>query len=210
MKKILFIAAVGLLLAGCNGQDKKSGVKASDMPKAAQKAGGGGGIAYIETDTIMNQYEFCLDKQKELENKQAALQQKLQGEASAIERAMQSLQNDVQSGKITNEQQYNQRQQNIATQQQTYQKHEAEYTQEMADATIALNKELRQRINDFIKEYNKDGRFAIILTNSQADLNVIYAEPSMDITADVLEGLNKAYKKDQDKAEKAQKAEEKK
>ncbi len=199
MKKILFIAAVALFAASCNNNGQKSGVKENGMPKAAQNAKGGGGIAYVETDTIMKQYEFCIDKQKELENKQAALQQKLQGEAASVEKAMQALQNDMQSGKITNEQQYNQRQQSIARQQQAYQQHEQQFTQEMADATVTLNKELRERINNYIKEYNKNGRFSIILTNSEADLNVIYAEPSMDITKDVVEGLNKAYKKESEK-----------
>ena len=196
MKNLIIIASVVLAFAACNGQDKKANVKGNNLPKAGQSAKGGGGIAYVETDTIMKQYEFCVDKQKELENKQAALQQKLQGEASSIEKAMQSLQTDMQNGKITNEQQYNARQQSIGRQQQAYQQHEQQYTQEMADATIALNKELRQRIGDFIKEYNKDGRFSMILTNSESDLNVIYAEPSLDITKDVVEGLNKAYKKD--------------
>lgn len=199
MKKILFIAVVALFAASCNSNGQKSGVKQNGMPKAEQNAKGGGGIAYVETDTIMKQYEFCIDKQKELENKQAALQQKLQGEAASVEKAMQALQNDMQSGKITNEQQYNQRQQSIARQQQAYQQHEQQFTQEMADATVTLNKELRERINNYIKEYNKNGRFSIILTNSEADLNVIYAEPSMDITKDVVEGLNKAYKKESEK-----------
>ncbi len=35
----------------------------------------------------------------------------------------------------------------------------------------------------------------MILTNSAATVNVLYAEPSLNITDEVIEGLNKQYKK---------------
>ena len=44
----------------------------------------------------------------------------------------------------------------------------------------------------FLKEYNKDKKYGIIL--SKAGDNLLYADKAYDITKDVIAGLNKAYK----------------
>ncbi len=74
-------------------------------------------------------------------------------------------------------------------------RHQQQYEEAMTKATQAYQKELRKRINDYLTEYNKDGRYSMILTNSEATINVLYAAPGSDITKEVIEGLNKAYKK---------------
>ena len=74
-------------------------------------------------------------------------------------------------------------------------RHQQQYEETMTKATQAYQKELRKRINDYLTEYNKDGRYSMILTNSEATINVLYAAPGSDITKEVIEGLNKAYKK---------------
>jgi len=46
----------------------------------------------------------------------------------------------------------------------------------------------------FLKEYNADGRFQVILNNQGKD-NVLMAAEGMDITEDVVAGMNARYKK---------------
>ena len=62
----------------------------------------------------------------------------------------------------------------------------------MAAATDAYQKKLREDLDAFIKEYNADGRYKMIV--SKTGDNVLYADPSVDITNDVVDGLNKIYK----------------
>ena len=55
------------------------------------------------------------------------------------------------------------------------------------------NQIMRDSIQSFLRDYNKQKGYNIIL--SKAGDNILYADPAMDITTDVVNGLNKRYKK---------------
>jgi outer membrane protein len=54
--------------------------------------------------------------------------------------------------------------------------------------------QLADSLNNFLKEFNADGRFHIILSNSAKD-NVLMANEQYDITEEVINGLNARCKK---------------
>ena len=64
---------------------------------------------------------------------------------------------------------------------------------EMAKATQQYQQVLRDSLDNFLKEFNRDGRYKLILSRSGD--NVLYADPAVDITNEVVAGLNKRYKK---------------
>ena len=70
---------------------------------------------------------------------------------------------------------------------------------EFQSETEKYNNALRDSISHFLKAYNKDKKFSLIL--SKAGDNILYADKAHDITNEVIAGLNKAYK--QAPAEKA-------
>ena len=58
--------------------------------------------------------------------------------------------------------------------------------------TDKFNEALRDSIQHFLASYNAKKKYSIIL--SKAGDNILYADKVYDITADVINGLNKAYK----------------
>ena len=84
-------------------------------------------------------------------------------------------------------------------QQQTAQQHEAQYSEQIAQATSDYQKDLLKRLQEFLKEYNKDGRYAMIISNSATTMSVLHAAEGLDITAEVIAGLNKEYKSEEKK-----------
>ena len=56
-----------------------------------------------------------------------------------------------------------------------------------------LNRQLFNKITSFLKEYNKDNKFDIVLS-TQLGSTVLYAENGFDITNDVVRLLNEEYK----------------
>jgi outer membrane protein len=52
-----------------------------------------------------------------------------------------------------------------------------------------MSEELRDTINKFMKEFNKDNRFEMIISNTSND-NILYAAKGYDITAEVTKLLN--------------------
>ena len=95
----------------------------------------------------------------------------------------------------TDQQEAQQAQATVQQMQSNLTRHQRQYEEAMTKATQAYQKELRKRINDYLTKYNKDGRYSLILTNSEATINILYATPGSDITKEVIEGLNKEYKK---------------
>ena len=81
----------------------------------------------------------------------------------------------------------------LQKQQQDLQVFQERIERDLAKAQQEYQDKLRKDLNTFLKEYNKDGRFKVIISKSGD--NVLYTDPSVDITNDVIEGLNKSYKK---------------
>ena len=197
----MFLAAVAVVaLASCNNASPKM----DEQPVAADNNNSGLKIAYVEVDSLMTQYEFCkeftLTLQKKSNNARNTLNQKGQQLQSAAANFQQKLQNNG----FTSREQAESQQAAIQRQQQSLQELQARLENELAQETAKYNDALRDSLMNFLNAYNKDKKYDLILTK-QGD-NILYAAKRFDITSDVINGLNKRYKK----APAAKKEEEKK
>ena len=186
----MFLAAVAVVaLASCNNASPKM----DEQPVAADNNNSGLKIAYVEVDSLMTQYEFCkeftLTLQKKSNNARNTLNQKGQQLQSAAANFQQKLQNNG----FTSREQAESQQAAIQRQQQSLQELQARLENELAQETAKYNEALRDSLMNFLNAYNKDKKYDLILTK-QGD-NILYAAKRFDITNDVINGLNKRYKK---------------
>ena len=205
MNKYMMMAAGAVLaLASCNNASPKM----DEQPAAADNnAAGGVKIAYVEVDSLMTQYEFCkeftLILQKQSNNARNTLNQKGQ----QLQNAAANFQQKLQNNGFTSREQAESQQAAIQRQQQSLQELQARLENELATKTQKYNEALRDSLMHFLEAYNKDKKFDLILTK-QGD-NILYAAKRFDITNDVINGLNKRYKKAPAKKEEAKKEEKK-
>lgn len=192
MKKYMMMAAAAVLaLASCNNATPKM----DEQPAAAADNSQTGGlkIAYVEVDSLMTQYEFCkeftLILQKKSNNARNTLTQKGQQLQSAAANFQQKLNNNG----FTSREQAESQQAAIQRQQQSLQELQARLENELAQETQKYNDALRDSLMHFLSDYNKDKKYDLILTK-QGD-NILYAAPRFDVTNDIINGLNKRYKK---------------
>ena len=189
MKKQFAAIAVtcfAVAMSSCNnsGNDGADGAAKGASAKDAK-------IAYIEVDSIMTQYEFCKDMEKELEKKGMNSQQHLQSKGQALQQAAANFQQGLQNNKYTQEQAQS-IQANLQKQDNDLQALQQRLAAEFQTTQDEFNKALHDSIQNFLAVYNKDKKYAYILSK-QGD-NILYADPAYDITKEVVEGLNKAYK----------------
>lgn len=192
----LVLAALALSLTACNKKDPAQQVKQNGLPKAAASQGTSmaqGGVAIVDIDSLATQYEFCIEGQKKLEAKQNAYRQQLNSKGQALQNAVVAFQKKLQSGGYTSQQQAEAAQTSLQKQQQALQNFQQKIEADMEKATQEYQQTLRDSLRSFIKDYNADGRFKVILSKSGD--NVLYADPTVDITNDIVAGLNKRYKK---------------
>ena len=190
MKKYMFLAAAAIVaLASCNNESPKM-----DEKPVADDASQGGSvkIAYVEVDSLMTQYEFCKEFTLILEKKSTNARNTLNSKGQALQSAMANFQQKLQNNGFTSREQAEGQQAAIQRQQQSLQELQARLENELAQETQKYNAGLRDSLSHFLDAYNKDKKYDLILTK-QGD-NILYAAKRFDITADVINGLNKRYK----------------
>ena len=182
------VAAVALFsLASCDNSPKadSSTEEKTAAPSTIK-------IAYVEVDSIMSQYEFCKEYSLILEKKSQNIQSTLQQKGAALQNAAANFQQKLQQNAYT-EQQARQIQAGLQKQQADLEGLQQRLGAEFQGETEKFNKALRDSIQHFLAVYNKDKKYSLILTK-QGD-NILYGDKALDITTQVVAGLNKAYKK---------------
>lgn len=189
------VALVAIALTACDNKAKEQ-VDAKRKPASEAAAKGQptpATIAYVEVDSIVTQYEYCKEYKKILEDKQKAIENEVNSKGKALENAMRAFQKDMQEGKITSEADYNKRQQALTQQQQAVGTLQEKRTQELLQLQDKYNGIMRDSLQSYLQTLNADKKYSLILSK-QGD-NILYADPTTDITAVVINGMNERYKK---------------
>lgn len=149
-------------------------------------------IAYVEVDSIMTQYEFCKEYSLILEKKSQNIQSTLQQKGQALQSAAANFQQKLQQNAYTREQ-AEQIQASLQKQNADLEALQARLSAEFQNETAKFNEALHDSLQHFINKYNKDKKYTMILSKSGD--NILYANKGIDITDEIVKGLNKAYKK---------------
>ena len=206
MKKYIFPAlAIAAMMVSCNNQSPKM----DDQPAAAA-SGDGLKIAYVEVDSLMTQYTFAKDYSVTLQKKSNNARNTLNQKGNALQAAAANFQQKLNNNGFQSREQAASQQAAIERQQRDLQELQARLENELASETAKFNETLRDSLQNFLKVYNKDKKYDLILAKSGD--NILIADKKLDVTQDVINGLNKRYKpsakpaadtkKDEAKAEK--------
>lgn len=185
MKKIFLALAATAMLASCNNAPKSNDAATPASVQSGLK------IAFVEVDSIMSQYTFSKEYQEVLQKKANNIQSTLASKQQTLQAAVAKLQQDYQANALT--------QDAAQARQAAIQKQGADLdalnqrlSNEFQAETAKFNEALRDSIQNYLKVYNKDKNYSLILT--KAGDNILYADKKYDITNEVIAGLNKSYK----------------
>lgn len=189
--KTFILATVALLtlgMAGCNNSDSKQNPEAT-APVIAE---GGLKVAYVDTDTIMAKYQYAIDLNEELlaykDQQEKYYQQQMTQFQSDYNNYLQTGASLTLTQQQAKEAELKQRMEKMSTLEQ-------ELMAKVAERQLSENTKLLNAIFAFIREYNAaNQQFDVILRKSFNDTPVLYANPAMDITEEILAGLNEEYK----------------
>lgn len=204
----LFVASMMLgvtfSIYSCNSKEEKaSATSKNNQVNTKSDKEENGKIAYVCIDSIINNYEFCTEHSKVLEKRMNNIKATLASKGKALQNSAINFQQKVQSGAITSQEQAQKIQASLQKQQMELENLQDKYSAQFEKERQKYNEEMKDSIENFLKDYNKDHKYAMIL--SKVENNILYADKSMDITEDVLIGLNKRYKSSKDKQVKKQK-----
>jgi outer membrane protein len=190
MKSNIFgiIALVGvLILAILHFTDRRSSSQKTPVRTVAPASGAGLRIAFVDIDTFEANYDVLKKKRAEFEKKQAAAEAELQRSAQQYQNTLAELQKKGQTMTETEgraaEKQLMQMQESLNLRQESL-RNEIEKEQK------TFNTQLQSDIDSFLAVYNRDAKFDYIMSYSAAINTILYANPALDVTQDVIKGMN--------------------
>ena len=147
-------------------------------------------IAYFEMDSVAANFEKAKEMQGELEKKE----EKMNSEMNRLQNQYQQKYiNFQQHGATMTSSQLDAARNELGQLDQTIKDTKASMDQDYKTYYVQTQQEILSMIRKFCLEYNKDKKYAIIISNEPG--LVFYKDSTMDITKDLLYGLNKMYGK---------------
>ncbi|MFP4060869.1 MAG: OmpH family outer membrane protein [Bacteroidota bacterium] len=149
-------------------------------------------VVYINTDTLFNNFDKFYDLRQKLQQKQQRLEAELNTKSQEYQKDVEDFQYKVQRGLVTRSTAQEMEQQ-LTVQQQNLLKLRDQLTMELTEEEQVMNRQLLNDITEYLKEYNKNKGYEYIFSHSFGG-SLLFAADSLNITADVIDGLNARFK----------------
>ena len=184
---LVAVVVFGILSLTKGGKTSEANVEGEAVEAAASK----GDIVYIDLDRILLEYDMANDLRSVVETKVQNIQAEVNRRGKKLENDVVDFQNKIDKGLLTRT--------NAEVQSQKLQQQELEFNnyaaqkqQEIQEEQVVMMNQLGDAIQTYLTKYNEEKQYAMILTNS-GGAPVITADAALDITDDVLAGLNEEY-----------------
>lgn len=149
-------------------------------------------IVFVNSDSLINNYEYY----KVIRTKLQDLSQKAQAEIAAKGQAFQTevaaYQKKISSYNLA---QRTAKEKVLSKKQQDLQALTQNTGKQLQEEEAEQNSKLYDRIAAYLKNYTKTKGYKIVLTYSKANPSMLYGDESLDVTKEVLAGLNEEYNK---------------
>lgn len=187
-----FALAISTIFVSCTGSASTSATS-SDSTSVASASGiaYNGKIAYIRMDSLMRGYGMYIDMSDELSKKGKNLEADITQRGRALEKEVADYQDKAQKGLITRYQGQS-IEEGLQKKQQELLQYRDNIMGQLQQDEMVMSNNISVAIMDYIKEYNNDKKYSMILQTT-GSTPVLVADPSMDITTEVLTELNKRY-----------------
>lgn len=146
---------------------------------------------YVDLDSVLSNYNLAKDYNEEMLRMQSNMQTEVKRHENSLQSLATTMQNKLQNNGYLSEASYQADQKQYADMQNKAQRAVATLQNNFETTAIIAQKTVNDSIEAFIQEYNmKKGYDAIFFKAA-----TLYINPALDITNEVIEGLNARYNK---------------
>jgi len=197
---VVLIIAVGVLFfLHFSGSGKGRETSASTEQKTATSPmAKAGHIAYVEIDTLLNNMNMYEDLSTNLADKQKKMETEFSTKYKNFQNQVNDFQNKVQKGLLTSREAQELDQQ-LSSRRMDLENQRNDFLRQLQEENQVSQNKVINYIMEYLDDYNKDGKYEYILSYSFGG-GVLYADDSLDITAEVLKGINEKYTREQSPA----------
>lgn len=203
MKKfIIALAALAMGLTACNN----AAPAATDDNAQEQGVATTGKIAYFYIDQVVAEYQFAIDQNAAFQEEYDKATKKLTATENAIQKDYNKLQNKVvelqekvnkvlitRANAETEMQKLQAEEVKIQERINRHQQEAQKVGNELAEKEMVVNNQIVNNIYEYVAKLNADLKYDIVLSSSTTGGPIINANPALNITAEIVAGLNAAY-----------------
>lgn len=187
---IILLAAVAFLyyydFSGKKVKDVASKINSS-YKMATDSNGHRPPIAYVELDSLNENITFIKERRKELDAEMKAIE----AEQESGYRGLQAQKdNFLKKGGTITEEEAQVFQGKLIEQQQQIDGRKQMLSQKLNEKSFGIMDDIQKKLKEFMEEYNKDKKFMYILTTGTGLDYMVYKDSSLNITNDVIKGMN--------------------
>lgn len=191
MKKFIYLSfaaiAAMLIFTQCNKEQPQA------QPAQASCEGVKGiKIAFVDIDSLLTNYEFSIAINKEMLRKEENMRLTLSEKARDLQQDIDEFQRKLENNVFATQARAEEEQSRILKKRESYEKLSERLASELAAESQKNNIILRDSINSYLKEFNTTQGYDLII--SRVGDNLLYANEALDITNEVIKGLNDRYK----------------
>lgn len=149
-------------------------------------------IAYVDIDTLLTNYNLWKDLNEDIIRKEENVRVTLNEKAQDLQNDIEEFERKLNNNGFATRERAESEQSRILKKRQDLEELQERLSNELAIESNKNNVLFRDSINSFINQYNKQKGYNVIL--SRLGDNILYIDAEMNITQEVIDGLNARYK----------------
>jgi len=186
LSKITATIALAAVVISCNKEQPKSASTTTPAKNTEL-------IVYVNSDSLLNNYEYFKTIKDKFQAKSKKAQTDLTAKGTAFQREVAAYQ---QNAANLSAEQRAATEERLARKQQELQTFNQNAGNALANEEAAENEKLYNKVSDFLKKHAKAKGYKLVLTYSKSNPTVLFADESLDVTKEVVTGLNAEFKKE--------------
>lgn len=185
---IILVAAVGFLYYN-NFSAKKGGPATTQLLK--DSCTNPHRIAYVELDSLNENLLYFKQRRKDLETEQKKVEDKITSDYKSLDEKKNVF---LQKNPNARPEELQSFQGQLIQEQQGIETERQRQSQYFSQKNYELMENIQKNLKEFLAEYNKTKKFQYILTTGAGLDYLIFKDSTLDITRDVIKGLNERMK----------------
>ncbi len=182
-----FSVAGIFMLSGCNPSNNKTNTPITGSIPAGPVSGAK--VAYVNLDSLEAKYELLKSRREDFKHRQEQMESELQRSYQQMQSDAQQVQKKAEANTLS-QAEYEAAQKRLNQMQQSLQTRKESLTEQLMKEQEEFNKDLKTRLDAFLEDYNKTRHYDYILSYSYAGSSLLYVNKQLDITKDVVDGMN--------------------
>lgn len=152
-----------------------------------------GTAVYVDIAKLDEEYNFIVDARAKLDKRATDLERRLELRRKTLETKAMEAQQKLQAGELGEEEALTLQNELMAEQQQFYQ-YADEQSQSIMVEREELNRQMLSNVSTYLEDYAKRNDLQLVFAYDQGGVGgILYADPSLNVTGEVIKGLNKKY-----------------